>query len=170
MKQRCFSILLVFITINTSAQYISFHNGAMFTSENKLVSTDMAKEMFNEAEFKEFRSAQREYTAGVLVVGGGAQAAVLGLAGMGLVYMCNPYVFDLMNGKREYEDWMNRHATGGMVLMEVLTVGGLAGTALGLFPTIHGRYRLKRFADDYNSKQSLQFQVSPFGAGFALVF
>lgn len=124
MKQRCFSILLVFITINTSAQYISFHNGAMFTSENKLVSTDMAKEMFNEAEFKEFSSAQREYTAGVLVVGGGAQAAVL----------------------------------------------GLAGTVLGLFPTIHGRYRLKRFADDYNSKQSLQFQVSPFGAGFALAF
>lgn len=170
MRRSLFSLILLLMTLELSAQYISFHHGSMFTTENKLVTTEVAKELFNETEYKEFNSAYNEYIAGSFAVWMGVPTAVLGLTGMYFVYKNNPYVFDLLNGKREYEYWMNEHAGGYMVMMEVLSVAGLASTALGLFPTIHGKNRLKRFAYNYNSKQSLQFQVSPISAGIALAF
>ena len=86
------------------------------------------------------------------------------------LYRSNPYVFDLMNGTRPYEDWMNRHATGGMGVLVGTAASGLVIAGLGAFHIVHGGERIKIIANTCTPTYSCNVSILPSGICLSVSF
>lgn len=86
------------------------------------------------------------------------------------LYQSNPYVFDLMKGTRPYEDWMSRHAVGGMGVLAGFAAAGLIVGGLGAFHIGHGGNRIKRIASTCTSSYSYVVSALPTGICLSISF
>ena len=117
-----------------------------------------------------YRPARKEYVKGIVMTGVGGTVFINSVLAQYGLYCESPYVFELMRGERPYEDWMNRHAEGGMHVLAGFATTGLIISFLGVFHMVRGGNRMKKIANTYFPSYSFDVSFVPTGINLSLSF
>lgn len=164
-------VLLLFLQtgVISFAQTISYKQGKLWSDGTSLNYGSINRQLGSDV-LELYKPARSEYVKGIVMTSVGSGVFVSSVLLQYALYQANPYVFDLMKGTRPYEDWMNRHAVGGMGLLAGFAASGLIVGGLGAFHIGHGGSRIKRIANTCASSYSYVVSALPAGVRLSISF
>ena len=143
MSRIVISILIMHLSITSFCQTVTYKHGKLWSDGVSLNYESISQLLGNEV-LDLYKPARSEYVRGIVLTSVGS--AIIACSGLLVIqsYRANPYVFDLMTGKRQFEEeWMNRHAVGGIVIAAGFAASGLIISSFGVFHMIRGSNRIK---------------------------
>ena len=164
-------VLLLFLhfAVVSFGQTVSYKNGKLW-SDGVSLDYGSIRQQFGDDVLEIYKPARSEYVKGVVLTEVGSGVLVGSMLMQYALYRSSPYVFDVMSGKRPYEDWMNSHAAGGMGVLAGMAASGIIVGGLGVYHIVHGGNRMKRIANTYSPSYSFEMSVLPNGVGLSLHF
>lgn len=169
MKRIILIILFLQLSILSFSQTISYRHGKLW-SDGLSLNYESINQHLGPEVLDLYKPARSEYVKGIVLTGVGSGIFLSSVIMQYALYRSSPYVFDLMKGTRPYEDWMNRHATGGMGVLVGTAASGLVIAGLGTFHIAHGGEKIKRIADTCSSSYSFGVSLQPTGINLSVSF
>ena len=169
MKRIVIIILFLQLSFLSFGQTISYRHGKLWSNDISLNYESINQQLGPDV-LDLYKPARSEYVKGIVLTGVGSGIFLSSVLMQYALYRSNPYVFDLMNGTRPYEDWMNRHATGGMGVLVGTAASGLVIAGLGAFHIVHGGERIKTIANTCTPTYSCNVSILPSGICLSVSF
>ena len=169
MKRIVIIILFLQLSFLSFGQTISYRHGKLWSNDISLNYESINQQLGPDV-LDLYKPARSEYVKGIVLTGVGSGIFLSSVLMQYALYRSNPYVFDLMNGTRPYEDWMNRHATGGMGVLVGTAASGLVIAGLGAFHIVHGGERIKIIANTCTPTYSCNVSILPSGICLSVSF
>lgn len=170
MKRLIIVLLLLQAGIVSLAQTISYKHGKLW-SEGVSLNYESINQQLGPDVLELYEPARSEYVKGLVMTGVGSGIFAGSVLLQYIAYRFNPSVFDVMSGKRSYEEAnVSRHAAGGMRVLAGIAASGLVIGGLGAFHIEHGGGRIKKIANTYSTTYSYDISLHPSGICLAFSF
>lgn len=160
------SLHLAFVSFG---QTVSYKNGKLW-SDGVSLDYGSIRQQFGDDVLEIYKPARSEYVKGIVLTEVGSGVLVGSLLMQYALYRSSPYVFDVMSGKRPYEDWMNSHAAGGMGVLAGIAASGIIVGGLGVYHLVHGGNRMRGIAKTLSPNIAFEMSVLPCGISLSVCF